>query len=197
MLREVSDLSFGSFSEDAEPDAASSILVSASFKPYRSSQDGSWKTYTNTLEDTEEQGDITSEGAAQQSDALTNELSSSRAQVRFNTAFETDQILDEELPESVVPTTWSACDTADLGIIAAHLAAAALPSVQQASNHSSAAISSDPAVLLLHIPLEAEDMLGLGLVDLRTCTLSTHVPAAAATPRFCLEASFSRAAQVR
>ncbi|KAL0044664.1 hypothetical protein WJX82_004688 [Trebouxia sp. C0006] len=39
-------------------------------------------------------------------------------------------------------------------------------------------------------------MLGFGTLDLRSCTLTRHLPATAPSPQFRLEASFSRAAQV-
>lgn len=195
MLREVSDLSFGSFSEDEEPAAASSCLASLHSKPYRGTHDGSWKTYTNNLEDGAGVADIDTEEQAQESEVSGTELSSSKGQVRFNTVFESDQDRGEQEEELDLPTTWSACDPAELGLIAAHLAAAALPPIQQAANHSRAA-SQDSAALLMQVPLEAEDMLGFGTLDLRSCTLNRQAPNLTATSRFPIESSFSGAAQV-
>ena len=196
MLREVSDLSFGSFSEDEEANAATNQASSAA-KAYCSSEDGSWTKYTNNLEEREDCTDPDGEGEAQVSALSGGQTSGSRAQVRFNTVFEADEQANEEPQEAALPATWSACDTADLGVVAAHLAAAALPPAQQPAPNSHVAVSSDPAVLLLlQAPIEAEDMLGFGTLDLRTCTLTRHLPAVAPSPQFRLEASFSRAAQV-
>jgi len=197
MLREVSDLSFGSFSEDEEATAASTNQAFSPPKAYRSSEDGSWTKYTNNLEEREDCSDPDGEDAAQASALSGGKTSGSRAQVRFNTVFEADEQSDEEPQDAVLPTTWSACDTADLGVVAAHLAAAALPPAQQAATNSHVAVSCDPAaLLLLQPPIEAEDMLGFGTLDLRSCTLTRHSPAIAPSPQFRLEASFSRAAQV-
>ena len=193
MLREVSDLSFGSFSEDEE----ATNQASSPAKAYCSSEDGSWTKYTNNLEEREDCTDPDGEGEAQVSALSGGQTSGSRAQVRFNTVFEADEQANEEPQDAALPTSWSACDTADLGVVAAHLAAAALPPAQQAAPNSHVAVSSDPAVLLLlQAPIEAEDMLGFGTLDLRSCTLTRHLLAVAPSPQFRLEASFSRAAQV-
>ncbi len=197
MLREVSDLSFGSFSEDEEATAASTNQVLSAAKAYCSREDGSWTKYTNNLDEGEECTDPDGEDEAQVSALSEGQTSGSRAQVRFNTVFEADEQADEEPQDAALPTTWSACDTADLGVVAAHLAAAALLPAQQAAPNNHVAVSSDPAaLLLLHSPIEAEDMLGFGTLDLRSCTLTRHSPAIAPSPQFRLEASFSRAAQV-
>jgi hypothetical protein len=196
MLREVSDLSFGSFSEDEEANAATSQAFSPA-KAYCSSEDDSWTKYTNKLEEREDCIDPDGEDEAQVSALSGGQISGRRAQVRFNTVFEADEQTDEEPQDAALPTTWSACDTADLSVVAAHLAAAALLPAQQAAPNSHVAVSPDPAaLLLLHSPIEAEDMLGFGTLDLRSCTLTKHSPAIAASPQFRLEASFSRAAQV-
>ncbi len=197
MLREVSDLSFGSFSEDEEAVAATNQAFPPA-KAYCSSEDGSWTKYTNNLEGREDCTDPEGEDEAQVSALSGGQTSGSRAQVRFNTVFEADEQADEEPQHAALPTTWSACDTADLGVVAAHLAAAALLPAQQAASSNHVAVSCDPAaLLLLHSPVEAEDMLGFGTLDLRSCTLTRHAPAIALSPQFrFLEASFSRAAQV-
>lgn len=197
MLREVSDLSFGSFSEDEEAAAASTNQAFSPAKAYRSSEDGSWTKYTNSLEGREDCSDPDNEDEAQASALSGGQMSGSRAQVRFNTVFEADEQSDEEPQDVAWSTTWSACDTADMGVVAAHLAAAALPPAQQAAPNGHVAVISDPAVLLLlQPPTEAEDMLGFGTLDLRSCTLTRQMPATAPSPQFRLEASFSRVAQV-
>lgn len=196
MYREVSDLSFGSLSEEEETTAAVKALAPASSRSYGEGQDSSWKTYTNNLEDSSDAAEEPDEDEpVQESTASTDGLPHSRTQVRFNTVFESSQVFNEQDEEEpALPTTWSACDTADLGIVATHLAAAALPQVQQAADHSHAAASQE-ATALLRMPLETEDMLGLGTLDLRSCTLR-QAPAFMATQRHGVEVCSSRAAQV-
>ena len=189
MYREVSDLSFGSISEDEE--AVQSTPQSPSAKVYEGTNDSSWKTYTNELDKDAEVEEMEGDDPLQDSADSTEKLACTRGTVRFNTTFEPS--LDEDQPseQADLPATWAACDMTDLGLVAAHLASAALPVIQQSANGQYAADA-----LMLHSSLEAEDMLGFGTLDLRSCTLNRRAAAFAATQRLGMHASFSHAVQV-
>ena len=197
MYREVSDLSFGSGSEDGR-EAAEAFETDKQASPQQRDNILSWKTYTNELENLSDSAETDTEeqiGA----DVATGSPASSHALVHFNNAFEIGENGadgGQEVLELDLPTSWSACDTADLGIVAAHHAAAAIPPVSVSTSVSPTAKQQDETSLLLTTPLEAEDMLGFGTLDLRSCTLKRQSPALATTQRLNIRASFSMAAQV-
>ena len=189
MYREVSDLSFGSISEDEDPVEASP--QSGSVKAYEGTNDSSWKTYTNDLDTDVEVGQLEGDDVLQDSADSAGELSRTRGTLRFNTTFEPSQDEDLQSEQAELPASWAACDMTDLAVVAAHLASAALPPVQQ-SAHDQYATDA----LLLQSPLVAEDMLGFGTLDLRSCTLIRRAAAFATTQRLGMHASFSHSVQV-
>lgn len=189
MYREVSDLSFGSISEDDDPVEAPP--QSRSVKAYEGTNDSSWKTYTNDLGKDAEVEQLEGDDMLQDSTDSAGELSLTRGTVRFNTIFEPSQDEDQQSEQADLPASWAACDMTDLAVVAAHLASAALPPVQQSAHDQNAADA-----LLLHSPLQAEDMLGFGTLDLRSCTLTQRAAAFAATQRPGMHASFSHPIQV-
>lgn len=188
MYREVSDLSFGSTSEDEDP-----VKVwpqSGSTKAFEGINDISWKTYTNVLDKDAEVEQIQDNDTLQSADSA-GEILHTRGTVRFNTTYEPSQDEDQQSEQTDLPASWAACDMTDLSVVAAHLASAALPPVQQSANDQS---TTD--ALLLHSPREVEDMLGFGTLDLRSCTLTRRAAAFAATQRLGMHASFSHPVQV-
>ena len=191
MFREVSDLSFGNISEDEELAQTSPCEFSASSRADAASEVGSWKTYTNKLdEDPEHQdadGNDVVQGSAESAEAFWGRC----ATVRFNTAFEAHQDTDDQPEEDNLPATWAACEVADLAIVAAHLASAALPLTQHPASDR---FAEDATVQSL--PLQLDDMLGFGTLDLRSCTLNRRAAAFVATQRFGMRSSFSSPAQV-
>ena len=194
MYREVSDLSFGSVS-DEEEGSSEAAFAAASAKPAESIV--SWKTYTNELEDLQDVEDLEADEDQPESDLSIDSPSSSHARIRFNTTFEADKDSKSgkkrrQVQDADLPTTWAACDSADLGIVAAHLAAAALPPARTSHEAS----QDDATAMLLQTPLEAQDMLGFGNLDLRSCTLNRQTPALGTTQRLNMRASFSMASQV-
>lgn len=189
MYREVSDLSFGSISEDEDPVKAT--LQPCSAQAYEGTDDRSWKTYTNELDKDAEAEDMEDDDPLQDSADSTEKLACTRGTVRFNTTFEPSLDGDQLSEQADLPATWAACDMTDLTLVAAHLASAAVPLIQQSANGQYAADA-----LMLHSSLEAEDMLGFGTLDLRSCTLNRRAAAFAATQRLGMHASFSHAVQV-
>ena len=189
MYREVSDLSFGSISEDEDPVKASPL--SGVSNEYESALGSSWKTYTNNLDQEAEVEVLVEDDMVQESAASAGRLPSTRGTVRFNTTFEPSQDVDQEPVQLDLPATWAACDMTDLALVAAHLASAAMPAVQQSANDQYAADA-----ILLHSASQTEDMLGFGTLDLRSCTLNRRAAAFAATQRLGMHASFSNSVQV-
>ena len=187
MYREVSDLSFGSEDEDhvkAPPQFGSA-------KAREGSNDSLWKTYTNNLDKNAEIEQMDDDNTLQDSADSAGELPHTRGTVRFNATFERSQDEDQQSDQAGLPASWAACDMTDLAVVAAHLASAALPPAQQSANDQYATNT-----LLLHSPLEAEDMLGFGTLDLRSCTLTRRSAAFATTQRLGMLASFSHPVQV-
>lgn len=182
MYREVSDLSFGSGSEGSQegdnPLEASPQLSLSDV--YEGERDSSWRTYTNDLDLEADDEDLEADNLVQDSAASSGAVP---GMVRFNTTFETSQDTHQQSERLELPATWAASEQSDLAVIAAHLAAAALPPVKQSS--------SDQYAVLLPSPLTAEDMLGCGTLDLRSCTLSRRAATFAATQRLGTYASFS------
>ena len=186
MLREVSDLSLGSVS-DADESSDSLRLQSVSAKTFAGSVNGSWKTYKNELDEDPDAEEVPNK---EQDLSVYPEGLSSRGTVRFNTTFEVSPNEDEQLEDTGLPVTWDDCETGDLAVVASHLAAAALPPQQQSADERCA------DALLLQQSLEAEDMLGLGTLDMRSCTLTRQAAPFAATQRFGLHSSFTTSTQV-
>ena len=194
MYREVSDLSFGSVSDEEDGPSESTFAV-VSAGPAESIV--SWRTYTNELEDLQDVEDFEADEDQPGSELSVDSPSSSHARIRFNTTFEADKDSRtgkkrQQRQDSDLPTTWAACDSTDLGVVAAHLAAAALPPAR--TSHE--ANQDDATAMLLQTPLEAQDMLGFGSLDLRSCTLNRQTPALGTTQRLNMKASFSMAFQV-
>ena len=187
MYREVSDLSFGS--EDEDPVEAPPRSGSA--KAREGSNDSSWKTYTNHLDRDAEVEQLEDDDMLQDSADSAGDLPRTLGTVRFNATFEPSQDQDQQSEPADLPASWADCDMTDLAVVAAHLASAALPPVQQSASDQHATDA-----LLLHSPLEAEDMLGFGTIDLRSCTLTKRAAAFAATQRLGMHASFSHPVQV-
>lgn len=185
MFREVSDLSFGSSSEGPQDgeDPHEALPPLGLSEAYQGGRDSSWRTYTNDLDlEADDEGleaaDLVQDSAVSSGAVL--------GMVRFNTTFEPSQDADQQSERLELPATWAASETSDLAVIAAHLAAAALPPVKQSSSDQYAADA-----VLLPSPLTAEDMLGCGTLDLRSCTLSRRAATFAATQRLGTHASFS------
>ena len=189
MYREVSDLSLSSISEDEDPVKA--WPQSGSTKACESIDGNSWKTYTNDLNKGAEVEQTEDDNTLQGSVQSVGEIPRTRGTVRFNTTFESSQDEDQQSEQAELPASWAACDMTDLSVVAAHLASAALPPVQQSANDQSTLDA-----LLLHSPLEADDMLGFGTLDLRSCTMTRRAAAFAATQRLGMHASFSQPVQV-
>lgn len=188
MYREVSDLSFGRISEE---EAVQSTPQSPSAKLYEGINDSSWKTYINELDKDAEVEEMEGDDMVQDSAVSTGKLAGTRGMVRFNTTFEPALDEDQQSEQTDLPASWAACDMTDLALVAAHLASAALPLIQQ-----SASVQYAADALMLHSSLEADDMLGFGTLDLRSCTLNRRAAAFAATQRLGMHASFSHAVQV-
>lgn len=186
MYREVSDLSFGSISEGDDP-----VEASPQSEIVEGGHDTSWRTYTNNLDVEADGEDSGADDTVQDSAVSSERLPSTRGMVRFNTAFEADQDEDQQAEQNNLPASWAASEMSNLALIAAHLAAAALPPVQQSSPDQYAADA-----VLLPSPLTAEDMLGCGTLDLRSCTLNRRAATFAATQRLGTHASFCIPPQV-
>lgn len=171
MLREVSDLSSRSFSDDG---SNVSPLEKPSFAKFESAaESGLWKSYDNPLNaNAIPQSEAQAEDIDEQAEGLQDsegsaELSGTRGQVRFNTAFEAEAE-SVHTEESVAgPASWSACDHDDLSEIAAVLATAGTYKATIPKSGEADIVSPQQT------SFEAEDMLGLGTIDLRSCTL-TH-----------------------
>ena len=190
MYREVSDLSFGSVSE-ADELSNSLRLQSVPSRAFANSINSSWKTYTNELDEDPDAEEVANKEIAQDLSVSAEGLSSSRGNLRFNTTFEVNPAVDAQSEDSGLPATWADCDTADLAIVASHLAAAALPPKQQSADDRHADVP------FLQMSLEAEDMLGFGTLDMRSCTLIRQAAAFVATQRFGLHSSFTTSVPVR
>ena len=195
MLREVSDLSTRSYSDGEDFDAPLEQL-SASQLPGSISR--LWKSYDNPLTTNTDDPDVPA--PVDQNDSVADsedstDLSPNRGRVRFNTAFEPDTTPSKQEDSASLPATWSACDNDDLGAIATLLAAAGSMTVQQVPNPAATA-GSQGDFISGQIAFEAEDMLGLGTLDLRSCTLVQSAPGLD-WAQVRLNASFSSTPQVR
>lgn len=195
MLREVSDLSTRSYSDGEDFDAPLEQLPASQLPASISSL---WKSYDNPLTANTDDPDVPApvdqkDGVADSEDST--DVSPNRGRVRFNTTFEPDTLPSKQEDSAALPATWSACDNDDLGAIATLLAAAGSMTVQQVPNPAAAA-SSQGIFISDQIVLEAEDMLGLGILDLRSCTLVQSAPGLE-WAQVRLNASFSSSPQVR
>ena len=190
MYREVSDLSFGSDSEEEHATEPAREQTAAA-QAREDNQNTSWKTYTNRLDEEPDGTEPDSGEVVEDSASSTERPHSTRATVRFNTVYEASQDDDQQSQDHSSETRWADCDPADLVLFSSHLASAALPPTKQNADDRRAA-----DLLLLQNPLEADDMLGFGTLDLRSCTLRRRAAAFTATQRLGVHASFSSCGQV-
>lgn len=185
MLREVSDLSSLSYSEDE-------------FAEVPANEPSVWKSCENPLTlgaEGSKRGDSGDQVNITAQQELTNDLLGYSGQVRFNTAFEPDEVPSYQDHDDALPASWSACDNDDLGQLAAALAAAGSFTADKTGNENGAGgRAAEP--LPEHPASEAEDMLGMGTVDLRTCTLVQMAPVPVWNQQVRLNASFSQMPQV-
>lgn len=195
MLREVSDLSTRSYSDEEDFDAPLEQLPASQLPASISSL---WKSYDNPLTANTEDPDA--QAPVEQSDSVADsedstDVSPNRGRVRFNNTFEPDITPSKQEDSASLPASWSACDNDDLGAIATLLAAAGSMTVQHVPNPAAAA-GSQGDFISNTTALEAEDMLGLGTLDLRSCTLVQSAPGLE-WAQVRLNASFSSSPQVR
>ena len=191
MFREVSDLSSRSLSDEE------GSIARPSASQFPAGTTSLWKSYENPL--TSNPAEVDKLDLWGQDDDITEgepsaELPSRRGQVRFNTAFEPEEVSSKHEDTAALPASWSACDNDDLGQIAAVLAAAGVFTAEQVSSQDAAA-DSQAITTAEQTALEADDMLGLGTLDLRTCRLVKHAPVMD-WQQIRLNASFSRMPQV-
>ena len=189
MFRELSDLSSRSLSDEEGP------LAQPSASQLPAGTTSLWKSYENPLTSSAAEVDKFTSGDDDVAESEASaELPSKRGQVRFNTAFEPEEVSSKQEDLAALPASWSACNNDDLGQIAALLAGAGSFTAEQASSQD-AAVGSQAVSIAEQTALEAEDMLGLGTLDLRTCRLVQHAPVLD-WQQIRLNASFSRTQQV-
>lgn len=197
MLREVSDLSIGSHSDDEGFDTSDSLTQLAAYQT-PAANFSLWKSRDNplvTLPDEPQRADSGDQDDTSAQSGGFAELDTYKGQVRFNTAFERDEVSIKQEDADALPASWSACDNDDLGQVAALLAAASSFTAELAPKQNKT-VGSQAEIAPSEANLEADDMLGMGIVDLRTCTLVRQTPASDWSQQVHTSTSFNVALKV-